>query len=124
MYTECLHFFAVPGTTIQPQVLRFGLFLLFIGSNAGMNGRPSENSFHRTFFTMYKYSRGRRCLMIDTTISFQIDQAFGIDIVDKPANLISMRLNDYLKFMIGVKDTHGSSIRIHISSVHIRFDVL
>src|SRR6218665_52507 len=71
MDTQFFHFFTVACAAIEPQIIRFGLSF-FIVSETGMNSRPAEYSFNRSFFSMNKNTRCRRRLMIHTTISLQV----------------------------------------------------
>ena len=113
MYTQCFYFFFISGTTIKIKIinLRLGFFLIRI-THTCVNGRPTKNSFNRPFFTMYPNSFGRGYLVVYTSISLQVNQSLFINVIDKPANFISMGFNHYFKRGCWIDNTHHCTIRI------------
>src|SRR4051812_36609998 len=91
VYAKVFHFFFCPCATIETKVFNLGLCFLCISAvYTCMDGGPSEHRFHRSFFAMNKNTLAGRDLVIDATVSFEVNKTFIIDVIHKPADLISM----------------------------------
>src|SRR5215216_4670025 len=89
-----------------------------------MNSRPAKHGFHLTLFAMYKNTLSRCDLVINTTISFQVDQSFIGNIIHKPADLIHMRLYHHFKGLVGIDNAYTCTIRICVNIIYKRFYII
>src|SRR6185437_390581 len=97
-----------PG--IEEEVVDLWVRFLGIDSQAGMDRGPAEDGRNGPFFAMDEDALSRGDLVIDATIAFEIEQAFGRHIVDEPADLIGVRFDDDLERRFGVDDAYGRAI--------------
>src|SRR5579859_2984661 len=88
-----------------------------------MDGRPAEDGRNLAFFPMDKDPHAGGYLVVHAAVALEIDQAFRVDIVDKPADLVGMGLDHHFEGRSRVDDAHGRSVRIGKMTVHIRFQV-
>ncbi len=89
-----------------------------------MNSRPAEYGRHQPLFTVDEDPLRRGDLVIHPSVALEIDNAFGGNIVDEPADLIGMRFNDDFERRFWIDDADGRSVRIDEMGVHIRFQVI
>src|SRR5882672_493701 len=125
MYTQLFYLFFIPGPRVEEQVIYFWLRLLRLGiAQAGMNGRPAEHGFYQPFFPVDEDPLSRRDLVIHAAVTFQIDQAFWRNIIDEPADLICMRLDDHFERRFGIDHADRRTIWVCDLGVDIWLQVI
>ena len=55
-----------------------------------MYSRPPKNSFYRPFFTVNIYTLCRCNLVVNTSVTFQINKTLRSDIIHEPTDFVSM----------------------------------
>src|SRR5580700_3395300 len=88
-----------------------------------MDSGPAKDGGYAAFSTMNKDAHSRGDLVVDAAIAFQVYQAFGVDVIDKPADLVGMCFDNDLEGRIRVDDTDGGSIGVGKMGVDIRGEI-
>src|SRR5690606_6817045 len=99
------------GTDVKKNILK-AWSLLFAGI-ANVNGWPAKNTFNNAFFGMYVYPHRGGNLVITAAVPAHIDVSFSGDVMNKPADLVSMRLYGHFKGGLRVNDPNSGPICVH-----------
>src|SRR5688572_16125732 len=124
MNAQFFHFLAVTRAAVDEKVVHLGLWFFGLRTvNAGMNGRPAEYSLYSALASLDPYALAGRDLVVYAAISFQVQQALGVDIIYEPADLIGMCLDHDFERSIGIDDTYTRTIRVPKGGLNIGLQV-